>query len=273
MTESIELDEFSIYKGDCFDHFHKVSDSSVSLILNDPPYGITSHAWDTVLDLDQMWKEYNRVLVDGGVCLLFCTFKFGLQLINSAPSNWFKYELIWLKNRKVNAINGNRMPMREHETILVFSKPGAPMKYFPQMEFKYNKKRNNRFKTLEHRLAKGLTLKPNMQHTRSLAGFAEYKEYDGVNYASVLKFDCVWPAAHPTEKPVPLLSTLIQMYSEEGDVVLDNTMGSGSTGAACMETNRKFIGMELTEQWFTHSADKLLAYVNSRQSDSQDQFI
>jgi len=208
-----------------------IADSSVDLILADLPYGTTRCVWDTIIPLDRLWEEYKRVIKPGGAIVLFASQPFTSALVMSNPG-MLKYDLVWDKRTPVGHLTANIRPLRKHETILVFG--DGRTTYVPQ-------KTTGK---LRSKGGYGDAIKPGVY------GDFEVNKLTLVNDqyypTSILEI----PAKrsnldHPTEKPVPLLEYLIRTYSNPGELVLDNTMGSGSTGEACISTGRDFVGMEL----------------------------
>jgi site-specific DNA-methyltransferase (adenine-specific) len=220
----------------------KIPDKSVDLILCDLPYGVTHHKWDTVIDMDALWGQYDRIIKDRGAIVLFSQMPFACNLIDSAKVP-FRYEWIYHKTLKTGFLNANRMPLREHENILVFYKK-LP-KYNPQ----YGNGKPYKAKT------GGKTSCYNDFEIRKT-------DNDGKRYPGDVLHFCNTDQKnkkHPTEKPVDLLEYLIKTYTDEGDVVLDNTMGAGSTGMACVNTGRKFIGIELDDNYYDIAVDRIRA--------------
>lgn len=218
-----------------------VEDKSIDLILCDLPYGTTDNEWDVIIPFDALWNEYNRVIKDNGAIILFSQMPFGAYLINSNKKN-FRYEWIWEKEGATGFLNAKKCPLKKHENILVFYKQ-LPT-YNPQ----------------------GLTLleKPRYRKKRekSCPNYKMTNERDYVqthtNYPTdILQFSRD-KGLHPTQKPVRLLEYLIKTYSNEGELVLDNCMGSGSTGIACLNTNRRFIGIEKDETFFKLAKDRIM---------------
>ena len=225
----------SIHVGDCLELMKELPDNSVDLILCDLPYGTTQNKWDSVIDLEALWAEYKRIC--RGTIVLTASQPFTSALVMSNPA-WFRHEWVWEKNKASGHLNAKRRPMRAHEDVLVFSK-SAPL-YTPQM-------------TAGHR--PGNYAKRGRQST--CYGAAASTEYGGTTLRyprSVQRFNVVNNddacRAHPTQKPIELMEYMIRTYTNPGDVVLDNCMGSGTTGVACMNTGRRFIGMELDEGYF-----------------------
>lgn len=226
----------NLMRGDCFDLMKYIPSGTVDMILADPPYGTTACKWDTVIPLDLMWAELNRVIKPNGAIVLFGSEPFSSLLRCSNIKN-FKYDWVWEKSKATGFLNSKKQPLRAHETISVFySKPPA---YNPQMVegLPYNK---------------GVRKEQTNDDVYSSFEQVEVKS-DGFRYPrSVQYFKTAENEGgfHKTQKPVALLEYLIKTYTQEGETVLDFTMGSGSTGVACVNTNRKFIGIELDKGYF-----------------------
>ena len=229
------MDNIKLYHGDCLEKMRNIDSNSIDMILCDPPYGTTRNKWDSVIPLDKMWDEYKRIIKDNGAIVLFSSEPFTSELILS-NLKMFRYDLIWAKTQGSDFLNANRKPLKAHENILVFYKhlPTYNKQYWYSTPYKCtNKKRTH----------------SNNYGTYSTNVGGEGSE-DGKRYPlSVLKFNSD-RGLHPTQKPVALLEWLIKTYTNENDIVLDNCMGSGSTGVACINTNRKFIGIELDDKYF-----------------------
>ena len=242
-----------LYNDDCFNVFPKIEANSVDLILADLPYGTTKCNWDVILPFDELWYEYFRVLKENGNIVLFATQPFTSNLIMSNP-NKFKECITWIKHKASNFGNAKIMHLKYTEDILVFG--GTKRIYNPQMQ----PRKSTRVKEAQ----KGNSKNWNTQrHNTSEVSFAtDYKPREWTDYNADFKLPPNYieiPAVvsnsrekvdHPTQKPIKLLEYLIKTYSNEGNLVLDNTMGSGSTGVACKINNRKFIGIEKEEKYF-----------------------
>lgn len=223
-----------------------INDGSVDMILCDLPYGITArNKWDSVIPFSCLWDQYNRIIKDNGTIVLFGCGMFTANLMKSNPDMW-RYNLIWQKTQPTGFLNAHKMPLRAHEDICVFyKKPGT---YNPQ-------------KTDGHiRKVSSADHKRNCNKSTDYGGY-HFSSYDSTERfpTSVLRFpkDTQKCKLHPTQKPVALLEWLIKTYSNEEDVILDNCMGSGSTGIACMNTNRKFIGIELDENYYNTATKRI----------------
>ena len=253
--------DIQIANGDCLKVMKSIQSDSVNLILCDLPYGSTRCKWDSVIDMTQLWEEYKRILVKPtGVILLFGQQPFTTKLI-SGNYDWFKYNLIWKKNKTTQYLLANYRPMKCTEDICVFSPGGAAaasrekgnMTYNPQDLIPVNIVKKNS----EKRIGKMLNQKHHLGQNNKLIGDSEYKQ-SFTNYPTeILEFDIESNTSHETQKPVKLIEYLIKTYSNEGDTVLDNTMGSGTTGVGCIITKRKFVGIELEKKYFDLSRNRL----------------
>jgi len=231
-----------LYMGDCLELMKDLPDKSIDLILCDLPYGVTQNKKDISLSFDCLWENYNRIIKDTGAILLFGQGLFFVDLINS-NRKMFRYDLVWDKELTSGFLNANRMPLRSHEQIGVFYKKQPT--YNPQFSIgNALHGRGTAYKTKE--------LKNNNYGKFEVT--ADNRKGSTKKYPkSILRFTKSHPSKsqHPTEKPTSLLEYLIKTYTNEGETVLDNCMGSGSTGFACINTNRNFIGMELDETYFS----------------------
>ena len=221
-----------IRQGDCLELMKDIPNKSIDMVLCDLPYGTTRNKWDSVIPLDKLWKQYERIIKDNGAIVLFSQMPFSAELVHS-NLKLFKYEWIWQKDNGTGFLNAKKMPLKIHENILVFYKK-LPL-YNPQMRtgFKPYKCKQGRHSTNYGAYEQGHITESNGE--RYPIDIIEFKKDSGL---------------HPTQKPVALLEYLIKTYTNEGETVLDNCMGSGSTGVACVNTNRNFIGYELDEKYF-----------------------
>ncbi len=237
-----------VYNGDCFELMEDIPDKSVDMILCDLPYHMTRNDWDYEMPLFELWGKYDRIIKDNGAVLLFAGGIFTFRLIESSfefDVDW-RYNLIWKKTTPTGFLNANRQPLRIHEDICVFYKKQPT--YNPQKTIGHKRKAS----TAKHK-----------ENCKKTTNYGEHKltTYDSTERfpTSVLEFatDKQKGSFHPTQKPVALLEYLIKTYTNEGDVVLDNCMGSGSTGVACINTNRDFIGIELDEKYFNIAKQRI----------------
>ena len=270
-----------LYQGDCLEQMVNIPDHSVDLILCDLPYGTTDRRgveskgsnrllkWDTVIPLDLLWEQYRRILKPLGTVALTADQPFTSQLIMS-NLDWFKYEWIWKKKKTTGFLLANYRPMKETEDVVIFSPGGAAaasrngknMTYNPQglIEKKVKKKNNPK------RLGKFLHNPEHMGENNKLLHESEY-EQKWTNYPSeIIEFGLDRDVIHPTQKPVALMEYLIKTYSNEGETVLDNCMGSGTTGVAAVKCNRKFIGIEADVDYFTKASERIDAVTVDEQS-------
>lgn len=228
-----------LYNDDCLKILPTLPDHSVDMVLADLPFGSTRNEWDHIIPMDQLWEQYKRLLKVGGVVALFGDEPFSSKLRLSNPK-WYRYDWYWTKNSATGFLNANRMPLKRVETISIFY-PKLPL-YNPQKEIGY---------------------KPYTSMTGSKTkNYGKFKSIKTVNDGSryptnVLTFNKVNKTIHPTQKPVDLLEYLIKTYTNEGMTVLDNTMGSGSTGVACKNLNRNFIGIEKDPDYFKLAKERL----------------
>lgn len=209
-----------------------IPDKSIDMILCDLPYGTTKNKWDSTIQLDELWKQYNRIIKINGAICLFAQTPFD-KVLGSSNIKMLKYEWIWKKDNATGFLNAKKMPLKIHENILVFYKK-LP-KYNPQMRtgFKPYQCKQGRHSSNYGAYEKGHVTKSNGE--RYPIDILEFKREHGL---------------HPTQKPVALLEYLIKTYTDENELVLDSCMGSGSTGVAALNTNRRFIGIELDEKYF-----------------------
>lgn len=233
--------------GDCLERMKEIPDGSVDMILCDLPYGTTQNRWDSVIPFEDMWDQVWRVLKPNGVFASFAAQPFSSVLVTSQLKN-HKYEWVWVKNLKTGNLNARKMPMGGHETIQIFYR--KPCTYNPQKRKRTTEqKAGNRFNSKTS----------NYGNQRE-----EYldRQSDEINPdTALLNFKCVHNSSgkvHPTQKPVDLCEYLIKTYTNEGESVLDFVMGSGTTGVACKNLNRKFIGVEMDEKYFTVAKERIL---------------
>lgn len=233
--------------GDCMELLKTIPDDSINMILCDLPYEETGNKWDKKIDLDELFNEYRRIIKEDGCIALTGTLKFGIQLYNVA-SDLYKYEWIWEKDSGTNVPNVNYQPFRVHEYVFIFGKGRVtngnriPMKYYPQMTGgkPYIQISGNMSDNWKGGLGQVVTNNSGGRYPKSIQRFNRDKDY-----------------YHPTQKPVSLLKFLIKSYTDENDTVLDNCMGSGSTGVACKSLKRNFIGFELDEKYFKIAKERI----------------
>lgn len=232
--------------GDCLELMKSIPDGSIDCIIADLPYGTTQNKWDSVIPLDKLWEQYERVIKDNGMICLTSSEPFTNQLINSKPKKFKYYDLVWDKVSTTGFLNAKRQPLRRHEQILCFYKKQTT--YNPIMEVR-GKPRN-----------KGSYNKKQGDGDMCYGKFENVESFNNEYYpTSVIQVSNAVQKGkvHPTQKPVELMEYLIKTYTNEGEIVLDNSMGSGSTGVAAMNTNRKFIGIELDKKYFEIASNRI----------------
>ena len=229
-----------IYNEDGIAGMQRIPDKSIGMILCDPPYGTTQNKWDSVLPLDEMWRQYERVIKDHGAIVLFSQQLFTSTLVASNPK-LFRYEWIWKKTNPVGFLNANRMPLRAHENILVFYK--ALPTYHPQKWYSkpYTVKAHNSQKTTNYGAYTPCTIDCK-DGSRFPVDVIEFSKDQG---------------RHPAQKPVALLEYLINTYTDSGGIILDNCIGSGSTAVACINTGRDFIGFETDPAYYETALQRI----------------
>ena len=237
-----------LLKGDCLELMKSIPSGSVDAIITDPPYGTTACKWDSVIDFALMWEQLNRIIKPNGAIVLFGSEPFSSALRMSNIKN-YKYDWVWKKNRGSNFASLKYQPFKEHENVLIFSK--KTHKYYPIKEprseggkarAKYKIKASN---TGKREVLNGMT-----------ATDLGYINKDLRNPSSVQKFNTE-VGKHPTQKPIALMEYLIKTYTNENETVLDFTMGSGTTGVACVNTNRNFIGIEQDDNYFNIAKERI----------------
>ncbi|MGH1372939.1 MAG: DNA-methyltransferase [Cellvibrionaceae bacterium] len=230
--------------GDCLQLMEEIPSGTVDMVCCDMPYGTTNCKWDSVIDLERLWQHYDRVVKPDGAIVLFAQTPFDKVLGVSNLEN-LRYEIIWEKPAATGFFNAKKMPLKAHENILVFYRK-LP-KYNPQKTTGHTRKTAGRKEIGSEVYGKGVK-KTNYDSTerypRSVQKVSRESKVGGL---------------HPTQKPVPLIEWLISTYTDNGDTVLDNTMGSGTTGVACKNLGRKFIGMELDARYFDIAKERIEA--------------
>lgn len=250
----------NLYKGDCLELMKYIPDGSIDAIITDPPYGTTACKWDSVIPFDLMWEQLNRIIKPNGAIVLFGSEPFSSALRMSNIKN-YKYDWIWEKSNPANIALANRMPLKYHEIISLF--------YFKQPI--YNKQMIERDELGKKRLQnKNNPIKfkgSDIQGTSKINKEYDINRYDEnlKNPSSILKFKVERGKHHPTQKPVALLEYLIKTYTNENETVLDFTMGSGTTGVACKNLNRKFIGIEKDDKYFEIAKNRIENHVVTKE--------
>lgn len=224
--------------GDCLERLKELPDGYIDMVLCDPPYGVTRNKWDSIIPLDLMWKELNRVVKPGGAVVMHAAQPFTSILVTSNLKD-FKYTWVWRKNRVTGHLSTRIRPLREHEDICVFSRGKPP----------YNAQGLTPYGKVKYRGADSENYGP----TKAPYSFQEYTNWP----KTILNFDAEYKNFHPTQKPVQLTEYLIKTYSSPGDIVLDFAMGSGTVGVACVNTGRGFVGIEINDKYFTLASNRV----------------
>ena len=237
------MNDVELWNGDCLEEMARIPDGSIDMVLADPPYGTTACRWDSVIDLSLMWAHLNRVIKPSGAIVLTAQTPFD-KVLGASNLKHLKYEWIWEKTSATGHLNAKRSPMKAHENILVF--------YKKQPTY-------NPIKTFGHKRKTALK-------TRCSSELYGKQDLTGVSYDSTDRYprsvvtlpsDKQTSKLHPTQKPVALMEYMVKTYTDPGQTVLDFTMGSGTTGVACKNLGRRFIGIELDEGYFNIAADRI----------------
>lgn len=239
--------------GDTIEQMAMLSDSSVDCIICDLPYGTTSCKWDSIIPFQQLWQQYLRVSKESAAIVLTASQPFTAAIVMSNPK-MFRHEWIWHKNRGSNFANTVREPMKEHESVLVFSRG----------KWTYNKQMQERTGTGADRVKYGVKFETSSENYRQFEGRPHTILPELRVPSSVQKFNTE-VGLHPTQKPIQLFEYLVRTYTNEGETVLDNTMGSGTTGVACVNTNRHFIGIERDDNYFAIATKRIDDAANPQQ--------
>jgi len=279
----------TLINGNCLEVMKDISDNSIDLLFCDLPYGQTSCKWDCLINLELFWKQVNRICKDDTAMFFTCSTKFGVALINSNPKN-FRYDLVWVKSSPCGFLNAKKMPMKKHEMVYVFYKK-LPKIYTDNIAehhtHKFIKETANKRNAKDGVDNKGMIKNRSKTEisnkydpplpTSVIRNTADYKN-ESEMYGNIVRTDCMrknnesmyepplpntileiasQKGKHATQKPVDLIKWCLKYYSKEGDTILDPTMGSGSTGVACNEMNRKFIGIEMDETIFKVAEERV----------------
>lgn len=238
---------YNLINGECIEEMKKIADKSIDMILCDLPYGTTKNRWDVIIPFEDLWKEYNRIIKDNGAIVLFGNQPFTSKLVMSNEKR-FRYSLVWEKNKFSDFLNAKRKPMKIHEDILIFYKKQPT--YNPQYTYGKPYKRWNTQEAVDKQTNYG-------KHDKNVS------QSDGKRLpVTILQYKRVERPLHPTQKPVNLLEYLIKTYSNENETILDNCMGVGSTGIACINTNRNFIGIELDKTYFNIAKERIGKHIS-----------
>jgi len=231
------MPKIELIQGDCLEKMKDIPDGSIDMILCDLPYGTTKCKWDVIVPFEPLWEQYERIIKDDAAIVLFGSEPFSSYL-RLSNIKLYKYDLIWEKNNGAGFLDCNVRPIKYHEEIMVFSKYGSSngaknkMKYYPQGLVYVDKHNSRGQSSILNDVKNGCTNTKYENYPKSVLRFSKDKQI------------------HPTQKPVALCEYLIRTYTNEGETVLDNCMGSGTTGVACKNLNRNFIGIELDPEYF-----------------------
>ena len=240
---------FWLIKGDCLERMKEIPDGSVDAIICDPPYAVTACKWDSIIPLEPMWEQLKRIIKPNGAIVMTASQPFTTTLIAS-NMNMFKYCWVWDKKFAANFVQAKRMPLRVHEDVVVFCASRKTPIYYPQMT-----PRNKPIKKGGNKPSAAIPIR----QTEAAAAFsAAGKTYNEKCPETIIEFNCrEGRGLHPTQKPVALMEYLIKTYTNEGETVLDFAAGSFTTGVACANTGRKFIGIELDIGYFNIGLDRI----------------
>ncbi len=259
IQEAVEQERYQLYNGDCLEVMDLLPNDSVDLILCDLPYGTTSCTWDSIIPFDLLWKQYNRVIKPNSAIVLTASQPFTSNLVMSNPSQ-FKVEWIWDKMKGTNFATVRFFPMKEHESVLIFSKGKCP--FYPIFEQRRGKPSGMVGKSVQSNSSpkKDSVINIPAGNRKVLSELRvprSIQEFPRKGRGNI----------HPTQKPVDLMSYFIRTYSLPGETVLDNCMGSGTTGEACLDTGRKFIGIEKDDLYFRLAQKRISEHFYSIYSD------
>ena len=245
----------TLYCGNCLEVMPTLCSQSINCVLADLPYGTTYASWDSVIPLDKLWEQYKRLIIGSGALVFTSNQPFTTALIQS-NIEWFKYEWVWDKKNASNFANAKKQPLKQHENVVVFS-GGCPPYYPIKMKGKPNHKQGrSTVNVSETRLISGRSVDDlsGMKFPKSILRFPKHSSQCGL---------------HPTQKPTELMAYLVQTYTVPGELVLDNAMGSGSTGVSAVQTGRKFIGIEKEPKYFEVACQRLSDELKKEQVEKQ----
>lgn len=234
------MSNVNLMQGDCLELMKEIPDGSIDLILTDPPYGTTACKWDSVIPFEPMWEQLNRIIKpNGAICLFADGARFSASVISSNV-NMYRHKWVWNKNNSAGFATAKIRPFQICEDVLVFGK--NKVNYYPIMEERGKPRSKGGYTTSENYGITPSKKQNNLYYPKNLLNFSNATQKGKL---------------HPTQKPVALLEYLIKTYTQENETVLDFTMGSGSTGVACVNTNRNFIGIELDENYFNIAKERI----------------
>ena len=287
-----------LYNGDCLELLKNIPDNSIDMILCDLPYGVTDYEWDKIINGEELFNQYKRICKQNANVLLFCQIEFAKYLMLQTYPAEFSHCLIWVKENKTRHLSVDKLPMSQYEMILCFrlnkyrnttshlalrhyftdelKASGKSLKEIEREIPNYSAHHWFRFSSdyripteKNYKRLQEITGRFDRDYAEIRAEFLREKNnectYNGNNESDILHFSLNENRVHPTQKPVELLEYLLNIYSNEGDIVLDNCMGSGSTGVACVNTNRDFIGIELDEKYFKIAKDRIENHIYKKE--------
>lgn len=248
----LDMQMIQLHHGDCLEILKQIPDDSVDLVLTDPPYAVLQLKWDKLIDSEKLWQELNRITKEDGVVALFGIEPFATQMRHSNFKN-YKYDWYWQKNNVAGFVNAKKRPLKIIENIMIFSK--KPPRYNPQGLIRLDKKIQTKgdAKLKNKRGGDGALYSCGEKANEYVQEFTNYPKHL-LQFGNLQEKD---RGLHPTQKPVALLEYLIKTYTQDGETVLDFTMGSGSTGVACVNTGRKFIGIELDDHYYQVAKNRI----------------
>jgi site-specific DNA-methyltransferase (adenine-specific) len=252
------IEENNIYLGDCLNLMKEINTGSIDMILCDLPYGTTKNKWDTIIPFDKLWEQYERIIKDNGIILLFAQAPFD-KVLACSNLKLFRYEWIWEKTQATGFLNAEKMPMKAHENILLFSK--EEILHEAILVFYKSLPTYNPIKTKGHKKESKKESKAKCKISTNYGKQLYTKDYSSTERypRSVLKYatDKQTSQLHPTQKPLELIKYLINTYTNENDLILDNCLGSGTTAVGCIQTKRKYIGMEIEPIYYEISKERI----------------
>lgn len=246
LNADIKTGNTTLMLGNCLERMTEIPDGSIDMVLADPPYGTTQCKWDSVIDLERMWEQLKRVIKPNGAIVMTASQPFTTVLIASNIKQ-FKYDWVWVKSRSTGVLNAKRQPLRNKEDVVVFY--AKQPTYWPQGVVPCDKMTNTGVSAAN--IAGNATGKI----TQTLSG--KYRQTQTGYPKQVIEVSSAGKTVHPTQKPVALMEYLIKTYTNEGETVLDFTMGSGTTGVAAANLDRKFIGIEMDDSYFSIAAGRI----------------
>lgn len=248
------MTDYQLWHGDCLEEMNRIEGGSIDCILTDLPYGTTACSWDIVIPFEPLWKHYKRVIKPRGAIVLFGSQPFTSLLVMSNLA-WFKYSLVWEKSKASNFVHSHHQPLKAHEDIIVFSQsPAAQNSANNYMVFNPQTSPGKPYNKGIKDVARIQSLSMGSKNGVMIENIEGDRLPRSVIYFQTAEFE---GKLSPTQKPVALMEYLIKTYTNEGETVLDNTMGSGSTGEACLRTGRRFIGIEKNAHYFQLASQRL----------------